>query len=439
MTQKKLPDWKTFKEIGFIYTEEEQDYLRAIYTNLDEETWEFFVKAYGSKNRLMEAFGRLAYWFVKYQNEQKTPFNPVEWFKLQLDLATNLKKAAEKSDLDKGIQIISDFERNYENQVVFNLWRYTDYYKIVSRDFCEILGDFEKSWEFQKQRIRNQGFSEVWRYLKEVSPKPLNARIIIASCHIDQLGVTEYGRENLTTIKSVVNELLLNYFDKFGNNPLYRIINTFSEPVSGEDHFEDLSNYFISNVDFENWKDKTLKYCKNLYKGDTKKTGYYLLSEPWFKNVGLYVSTDNISLPTGLTNALYDLFMNMFRKAENEVRINNGIPKIGEGWVSETELFYNLKEHFSDLQIVQHATPKWLNGQHFDIYFPNEKIAIEYHGKQHFEPVEFFGGEENFKQQKERDLRKIKLAESNDCKLIIVRKGYDFDKITKTVNDYILR
>lgn len=179
MTKNKLPDWKTFKEIGFIYTEQEQDYLRAIYSNLDDETWGAFVKAYGSENRLMEAFGRLAYWFVKYQNEQITPFNPVEWFKYQHDLATKLKKVVETSELDAGLQIISDFEKNYEDKVVFNRWENKDYYKIVARDFCEILGDFEKSWEFQKQRNRNHGFSEVWRYLKEISPKPLDAKLLL--------------------------------------------------------------------------------------------------------------------------------------------------------------------------------------------------------------------------------------------------------------------
>lgn len=437
MTEKKLPDWKTFKDFGFIYTEKEQHYLHAIYTNLDDETWSHFIQLYGSEKRFVEAFGRFAYWFVKYQNEKKPPFNPVEWFKLQHDLAIKLKKAIKKSELGAGLQIISNFEKNYENNGAFNRWENKDYYKIVARDFCEILGDFEKSWEFQKQRIRNQGFSEVWRYLMKVSSKPLDAKLIIASCHIDQLGVTEYGRENLTSVKSIVNELLLNHFDKYGNNPLYRIINTFSEPVSNEDKFDDLRNYFITEVDFENWKDKTLKYCKNLYKGDVKRTGYYLLSEPWFKNIGLYVSTDNMSLPTGLTNALYDLFMNMFRKAENQARINKGVPKIGEGWISETELFYNLKEYFSNLHIVQHASPIWLNRQHFDIYFPNEKIAIEYHGKQHFEPVEFFGGEESFEKQKERDSRKIKLAQTNDCRLIIVKKGYDFEVIKKTIENLL--
>ncbi|MDZ7718083.1 MAG: hypothetical protein U5K72_04580 [Balneolaceae bacterium] len=201
MTKKKLPNWKTFKEIGFIYTEQEQDYLHAIYTNLNDETWNHFVQLYGSEKRFVEAFSRFAYWFVKYQNDLNQPFNPVEWFKHQHDLATKLKEAVEKSELEVGLQIISDFKEKYENKVVFNLWRNEDYYKIISRDLCEILGDFEKSWEFQKTRKRNHGLRETWRYLKQISPKPLSANIIIASFGKNYLGLTDYGIKNLTSVE----------------------------------------------------------------------------------------------------------------------------------------------------------------------------------------------------------------------------------------------
>lgn len=437
MAKKKLPNWKIFKEIGFIYTEKEQDYLRAIYTNLDDDTWSHFIQLYGSEKRFVEAFGGFAYWFIKYQNERKQPFNPVEWFKHQHDLATKLKKAVEKSELDAGLQIISDFENNYENKVVFNRWGNKDYYKIVARDFCEILGNFEKSWEFQKDRNRVHGLPEIWRYLKQVSPKPLSADLLLACFGKNYLGLTDYGIENLTSVKIVVNEMLQNHFEEFGNNPLYRIVSKYRKPILNGDQFEDLKKYFALNEEFEEWKAKTLDYCVKMNKERELKTGFPLFSEPWFKSVDLYVSSENDYFPNILHKALSNFFEDMFRKAENEVRISKRIPKIGEGWVNETELFNRLKKSFSNFKIVQHATPKWLNGQHFDIYFPNEKIAIEYHGKQHFEPVDFFGGEESFEKQKERDLRKIKLAEFNGCKLIIVRKGYDFEKITRKISDHI--
>ena len=52
-------------------------------------------------------------------------------------------------------------------------------------------------------------------------------------------------------------------------------------------------------------------------------------------------------------------------------------------------------------------------------------IAFEYQGKQHFEPVEIFGGEENFKKGQERDKIKKELSEKNGIKLIYVNYWED--------------
>lgn len=41
-----------------------------------------------------------------------------------------------------------------------------------------------------------------------------------------------------------------------------------------------------------------------------------------------------------------------------------------------------------------------------DMYLIDYNVAIEYQGRQHFEPVDKFGGEEEFKKTKERDLNK---------------------------------
>ena len=43
----------------------------------------------------------------------------------------------------------------------------------------------------------------------------------------------------------------------------------------------------------------------------------------------------------------------------------------------------------------------------FDFYFPKLQICIEFNGKQHYEPIDFFGGQQGFKSLVERD--KIKL------------------------------
>lgn len=121
------------------------------------------------------------------------------------------------------------------------------------------------------------------------------------------------------------------------------------------------------------------------------------------------------------------------KEAENLARKEMGLPKIGEGWISETELFRKLEAEFSVTTVIQHGQPKWLGRQHFDVWLPNWKVAVEYHGKQHFEPVEFFGGKESFEKTVERDLRKIEIAKKNGVSLIVVTEDYDLDGLIQEI------
>ena len=125
------------------------------------------------------------------------------------------------------------------------------------------------------------------------------------------------------------------------------------------------------------------------------------------------------------------------KKAEDLYRTEIGMPKIGEGWISETELYYKLKETFSGYQVVHQGNPAWLARQRLDIYFPSLNIAIEYQGKQHYEPVDFFGGREAFEKNLARDEQKRKLCEINNCVLIYVSEKYDFDKLVLEIKEKI--
>lgn len=131
---------------------------------------------------------------------------------------------------------------------------------------------------------------------------------------------------------------------------------------------------------------------------------------------------------------------NEFRDCENEFRVKNGFPKIGEGnlkWKSENELFMLLKSKFSQEKVEQQASPIWLNNQHLDIYFPEWNIAVEYQGLQHYKPIDFFGGQEAFDKNIERDERKRTLCQENKCNLIYVRKGYDIKEVINEVRKII--
>ena len=64
----------------------------------------------------------------------------------------------------------------------------------------------------------------------------------------------------------------------------------------------------------------------------------------------------------------------------------------------------------------------------YDFYLPKFNVLIEYNGIQHYEPVEYFGGERQFKIQQEHDKRKRKYAEDNKIKLIEI-SYLDIDNI----------
>lgn len=123
----------------------------------------------------------------------------------------------------------------------------------------------------------------------------------------------------------------------------------------------------------------------------------------------------------------------LLKQAENFARAELNIPEIGSCWISETNLFKRIEKEFSFTTIIQHGQPKWLGRQHFDIWIPNFNIAIEYHGTQHFEPVDFFGGREAFWKTIERDIRKQKLAEDNNVKLFIVTEKQCQDEFMNTL------
>lgn len=170
--------------------------------------------------------------------------------------------------------------------------------------------------------------------------------------------------------------------------------------------------------------------------------GWFKVLDKWLNNKQLYKKSlfngapinNNPELKFGIysyygIDEYLCLSKELSKRAENKTREDLGIPLIGEGWVSETELFRKLEKYFTQTKVIQHGQPIWLGRQHYDIWFPNWKIAIEYHGRQHFEPVEFFGGQEAYLKNIERDERKLNLSKKNGVRLIVVTENYEFSNL----------
>ena len=83
---------------------------------------------------------------------------------------------------------------------------------------------------------------------------------------------------------------------------------------------------------------------------------------------------------------------------------------------SEMEIEQILCEH--KILYIRQKRFDWLGKMSLDFYLPNYGIAIECQGKQHFESVDYFGGNESLENTKERDLRKKQLCEKHNIKIL---------------------
>lgn len=85
---------------------------------------------------------------------------------------------------------------------------------------------------------------------------------------------------------------------------------------------------------------------------------------------------------------------------------------------------YEYQKTFDDLKDTQFLS--------YDFYIPDQSILIEYQGRQHYQPIDYFGGDSAFKKQQKHDKMKADYAKKHKYNLIAVPYTYDtFSKIKK--------
>lgn len=98
-------------------------------------------------------------------------------------------------------------------------------------------------------------------------------------------------------------------------------------------------------------------------------------------------------------------------------------------WKSEQLVYELVKRLYKKYTILYQHRPFFLKSKKgqmsYDIFICGLNVAIEYQGKQHFEPVEIFGGEEHFKEQVYRDELKKKLSHQNGIALVYINYWED--------------
>ena len=100
-----------------------------------------------------------------------------------------------------------------------------------------------------------------------------------------------------------------------------------------------------------------------------------------------------------------------------------GCPKCNSSHM-ESEIRNILQEN--KINFVEQKKFDWLRRQSLDFYLPDYNIAIECQGIQHFEVVDYFGGEESLTEVNKRDQNKKQLCEKHNIK-ILYYANYDYD------------
>lgn len=252
-------------------------------------------------------------------------------------------------------------------------------------DALTLMGRYQDAIDMHPSPTLERASFQIDRLLslKVVAGLPYTAADVLAL-----LGprITTYGREHMDLVRRAA-ELLVS-----------------DEPV------EERVQRLIS------WSRKSPKIPYSVYVGST-------VTHRASRGLELLLSRFSI------VSEVVDYCRSLSRKAENMVREDAGLPRVGEGWVSETRLFYELRTAFPQQTVEQHASPEWLGRQHLDVYLPDIAVGVEYQGVQHDRPIDFFGGQEAYEAMKKRDARKRRICTRNGIELVYVRPGYEIDAV----------
>lgn len=279
-------------------------------------------------------------------------------------------------------------------------------------DELEHKQDHNRAWELTKTQ-EYVSIQSVWKYQQKINASVLDGSLIVKLAGYSHL--TYFGQDNIELIKPFAEKHLRTY-EKENNSSFFHL-------------FFDNGRFFKSvstNSEYsaEYYKKFYLVESEYLYYKEIDDTQMTLQNKNTVKHV--------------INHAILNQLKLILREAENKYREEIGMPRIGEGWIRETELYYKIKERFKEYEVIHHGKPTWLGKQHLDIYIPEFNIGIEYQGAQHYKPIDYFGGEEAFRKNQERDRRKRVLCETNDCYLIIVNEKYDLNLVLSKIEEKIL-
>ena len=132
-------------------------------------------------------------------------------------------------------------------------------------------------------------------------------------------------------------------------------------------------------------------------------------------------------------NDLYNKHLNEILQGIKEGRYNQiekgTYSKPSSKWKTEELVLKTVSKLYGKYGVVSQYRPAFLKSDtgymSYDVYICGLRVVIEYQGKQHFEPVDFFGGEASHEKQVERDRLKRQLSADNGIRLVYVNYWED--------------
>lgn len=236
-----------------------------------------------------------------------------------------------------------------------------------------------------------------------------------------------YFKEKFTSLKEFCDFFELDYF----LDNIYRFKpNLENKPY----HIISVIDDGITNINFptiEEFRNQKLFGSYTVLYNRSKLTNKINFNSRLYKH-----TSKEEKLPHNFVKSYCKRIGEKLRIIENEYRTEKGYDIVGS-LVNESILYNKIKNKYKEHLVVSQGSPSWLKKQRIDIFFPNLNIGIEYQGIQHFEPIQFFGGEEGYVKSIERDKRKRYLCKRNGCHLIEVLPNYNIEDVFERIDNLI--
>lgn len=181
-----------------------------------------------------------------------------------------------------------------------------------------------------------------------------------------------------------------------------------------------LMNNGVSSLVFR----ESREFCKSFlaWKGTRKR--WRLENKLSYFSVDVFVKDEN-----DLYGKHLDEILQGIKKGRYDQIERGTYSKPSSKWKTEELVLKTVSKLYGKYGVVSQYRPAFLKSDtgsmSYDVYICGLRIAIEYQGKQHFEPVDFFGGEVSHEKQVERDRLKRQLSADNGVRLIYVNYWED--------------